>query len=208
MKKKRMLFMLICTLLFSSTFAQKNKQYENLHLADELFQKANALNFFSNPDSISRSYELLESVLALNSKHTSAYEAKICIDYKRCNYSAALETARTYTKEMPGWGNSWTYFGIVQHKLKDTVSANLSFLKALEKYRNEARAWKSDRNSLSYVEAKASIVKNFLGTPTPVFSKLRQTKQQTHSISASIAELDNMHEFIEKFMTYNGIQFL
>lgn len=209
MKKLLFTTMLTGPLFFTTVFSQKNAANKKSEQSNHLFSQANRLNFYDNQDSIAQSYRLLGEVLALNRSHTGAYESKICIDYKRGRYKDALKTAIAYTSALPEWGNSWAYLGIVQRKLNDSASANHNFFKALEKYRSEAREWKRDKQALEIIRAKESIIKSFLGEYTPVFSNTKKNGLfKTETTSVFVKESEDMDDFLKKFMSYNGIQFL
>jgi len=204
-------FMLSCvavvTMLSLNCSAQKTTKASNEQLVKMYEQEANRLDLQANKDSIDRAYKLHTNILKLDKKHVPSYRSKIAIEYKRGNIKKALNTANAFVTNLPDYADAWVYLGIVQTKLADSLKALASFKKAISLYSNqiaevEDSSWQND------LKFKQAIVVNFLGIKEPVYAESSTDKNgNANSMTVHINDIETVEAYVNKFMTYNGIQF-
>ena len=204
-------FMLSCvaivTMLSLSCSAQKAGKTSNESLVKMYAQEANRLDLQTNKDSIDRAYKLHTKILKLDKKQVPSYRSKIAIEYKRGYIKKALNTANAFVINLPDYADAWVYLGIVQTKLADSLKALASFKKAISLYSNqiaevEDSSWQND------LKFKQAIVVNFLGIKEPVYAESSTDKNgNANSMTVHINDIETVEAYVNKFMTYNGIQF-
>lgn len=205
------LFMLSCvavvTILSLNCSAQKTGKTSNEQLVKMYAQEANRLDLQTNKDSVDKAYKLHTKILKSDKKHVPSYRSKIAIEYKRGNIKKALNTANAFVTNLPDYGDAWVYLGIVQTKLADSLKAMASFKKAISLYGNqiaevEDSSWQND------LKFKCAIVINFLGRKAPVYAESSTDENDnTNSTTVYINDIETVEDYVNKFMTYNGIQF-
>ena len=197
----------VAILLSLNCLAQKAGKTINEKLVRSYAVEANRLDLQTNNDSVDKAYKLHTKILRLNKKHMPSYRSKIAIEYKRGKIKKALNTANAFVINLPDYADAWVYLGIVQTKLSDSTKAWASFKEAIILYSNQIREVKdtSWQNDLKF---KRAIVINFLGRKVPVYSEI-STDENGNSVSTAINinEAESVEAYVNKFMTYNCIQF-
>ena len=186
------------------SFGQNENDKRNL--AIQYAKEANRLDLQSNPDSITQAYNLHCKVLTLDKKYSPSYRSKISIECKRGEYNSALKSAIAYVTNLPESGDAWVYLGIIQTKLNDTTGAINSFERAINVYEILSKKIK-DKSWKEQLEFKKGIVGQFLGTNEPTFTFTKENQKREITVSMTLKEANSIDSFVEKFMTYNGIQF-
>ena len=207
MKFHRLSCIPVAILLSLNCISQKAGKTINEKLVRSYAIEANRLDLQTNKDSVDKAYKLHTKILALNKKQMPSYRSKIAIEYKRGEIKKALNTANAFVINLPDYADAWVYLGIVQTRLADSSKAWASFKKAIILYSNqitevEDTSWKND------LKFKRAIVINFLGRKVPVYSEF-STDENGNSVTTSIdiKEAESVEAYVNKFMTYNGVQF-
>jgi len=197
----------VATMLSLNCSAQKTGKTSNESLVKMYAREANRLDLQTNKDSVDKAYKLHTKILKLDKKYMPSYRSKIAIEYKRGNIKKALNTANAFVTNLADYGDAWVYLGIVQTKLADSLKAMASFKKAISVYNDqlteiEDSSWQID------LKFKRAIVMNFLGRKDPVYSESSTDENgNANSMTVHINDIETVEAYVNKFMTYNGIQF-
>ena len=197
----------VATILSLNCFAQKTGKTSDEQLIRLYAQEANRLDLQTNKDSIDKAYKLHTRVLKLDKKYVPSYRSKIAIEYKRGYIKKALNTANDFVTNLPEYADAWVYLGIVQTRLADSSGAITNFKKAITLYGNqitevEDSSWQND------LKFKCAIVINFLGRKAPVYAESNTDENgNINSTTVHINDIETVEAYINRFMTYNGIQF-
>jgi tetratricopeptide (TPR) repeat protein len=209
MRSYSLLFLLVLALLVSTySYGQPTNTTDMEALVKAYAVNANQLDLQTNPDSVTKAYDLHTKILALDKKYFPSYRAKICIDYKRNNLRKAFRTATAFTTVFPEEGDAWVYFGAVQSKQNDFSGAVASFQKAIALYDKNLKEESEDPSWQTHLNFKKALVQNFLGNREPVYRERKQTGyDQTTTTTLFIDDAGNVDQYMDKFMSYHGIQF-
>ena len=205
---KKLFFSLVLTVSFLGglkSFGQTSNDDRSLLIP--YAEEANRLDFQSDPDSVEKAYILHCKVLMLDNAYVSSYRSKISIEYNRGNYTAAMNSAISFITSLPYFGDAWVYLGFVQTKLNDRTGAANSFSRALIVYEARQKEVKG-KNSKDQLQFQINLIHSFLGENRSTYSANTKTKTgKKITFAISIDDAKTVDQYVNKFMTNNGVQF-
>lgn len=201
---KRLTFAFGLTLSLLGNLQSFGQSSDNRHLAIQYAKEANKLTLQNDPDSIAQAYALHTKALGFDKKHVPSYRSKISIAYKNGDYLDALNSAIAFVTNLPDFGDAWVYLGFIQAKLNDTTGATNSFERAINIYETHLKEIK-DKNWKNQLRFQLGIVQQLLsnGKTGPVFNQ----KSSESKVTMNMGDTHSVNDYVEKFMTYNGVQF-